>query len=65
MVALTFDNGPDLVFTPLILDKLRNYGVKATFFLLGENAEEHPEVARRIAAEGHVVGNHTYNHPIV
>ncbi len=62
-VALTFDDGPDLVFTPLILDKLKNYGVKATFFLLGENVEKYPEVVKRIAVEGHVIGNHTYNHP--
>jgi peptidoglycan-N-acetylglucosamine deacetylase len=62
-VSLTFDDGPDLVHTPLILDKLKTYGVKATFFLLGENVKMYPEVVRRIAAEGHVVGNHTYNHP--
>ncbi|EEM17380.1 polysaccharide deacetylase family protein [Bacillus pseudomycoides] len=62
-VALTFDDGPDFVFTPQILDKLKNYGVKATFFLLGENAERYPDVVKRIANEGHTVGNHTYNHP--
>ncbi|MBO1579499.1 MULTISPECIES: peptidoglycan-N-acetylglucosamine deacetylase [Bacillus] len=62
-VALTFDDGPDLVFTPQILDKLKNYGVKAAFFLLGENAERYPNVVKRIANEGHTIGNHTYNHP--
>ncbi|KEK24154.1 peptidoglycan-N-acetylglucosamine deacetylase [Bacillus gaemokensis] len=62
-VALTFDDGPDLVFTPQILDKLKSYGVKGTFFLLGENAEKYPNVVKRIANEGHTVGNHTYNHP--
>jgi len=62
-VALTFDDGPDPNFTPAILDKLAKYGVKATFFLLGENAEKWPDMARRIVAEGHVIGNHTYSHP--
>ncbi|PEY34557.1 polysaccharide deacetylase [Bacillus cereus] len=62
-VALTFDDGPDLVFTPQILDKLKSYGVKGTFFLLGENAERYPNVVKRIANEGHIIGNHTYNHP--
>ncbi|MFJ8530477.1 peptidoglycan-N-acetylglucosamine deacetylase [Bacillus sp. NPDC094106] len=62
-VALTFDDGPDSVFTPQILDKLKSYDVKATFFLLGENAERYPNVVKRIANEGHIVGNHTYNHP--
>ena len=62
-IALTFDDGPDPVFTPQILDKLKKYGVKATFFLLGENIEKFPEIAKRIDAEGHVIGNHTYSHP--
>ncbi|KFM98794.1 polysaccharide deacetylase family protein [Bacillus clarus] len=62
-VALTFDDGPDLVFTPQILDKLKKHNLKATFFLLGENAERYPNVVKRIANEGHVIGNHTYNHP--
>ncbi|WP_026591944.1 peptidoglycan-N-acetylglucosamine deacetylase [Bacillus sp. UNC437CL72CviS29] len=62
-VALTFDDGPDPVFTPQILDKLKSYGVKGTFFLLGENAERYPNVVKRIADEGHIIGNHTYNHP--
>ncbi|PFJ08371.1 polysaccharide deacetylase [Bacillus cereus] len=62
-VALTFDDGPDLVFTPKILDKLQKHNVKATFFLLGKNAEKYPNVVKRIADEGHVIGNHTYSHP--
>ena len=62
-VALTFDDGPDPIFTPLILDKLKRYDVKATFFLLGVNIEKFPEIAKRISEEGHVIGNHTYNHP--
>ncbi|AIE79150.1 Peptidoglycan N-acetylglucosamine deacetylase [Bacillus cereus] len=62
-VALTFDDGPDLEFTPKILDKLKQYNVKATFFLLGENAEKFPNVVKRIANEGHIIGNHTFSHP--
>ncbi|RPJ99340.1 peptidoglycan-N-acetylglucosamine deacetylase [Priestia endophytica] len=62
-IALTFDDGPDLVHTPLILDKLKKYDVKATFFLLGENVEKYPNVVKRMAAEGHIVGNHSYDHP--
>jgi len=62
-VALTFDDGPDPVFTPAILEKLRRYNVKATFFLLGTNIEKFPEIAKQIATEGHVIGNHTYSHP--
>ena len=62
-IALTFDDGPDPVFTPGILDRLKKYGVKATFFLLGTNIEKFPEMAKRVSEEGHVIGNHTYNHP--
>lgn len=62
-VALTFDDGPDPVYTPQVLNKLKKHGVKATFFLLGENAERYPEIVKRIVNEGHIVGNHTYNHP--
>ena len=61
-VALTFDDGPGEA-TPLILDTLRQAGVHATFFLCGQNAERFPEYARRIAEEGHEIGNHTYSHP--
>ena len=62
-MALTFDDGPDPVFTPQILDLLKKYGINATFFLLGQNIEKYPDMAKRIAAEGHVIGNHTYDHP--
>ena len=62
-IALTFDDGPDPKFTPAILEKLAKYGVKATFFLLGENTEKWPDIAQRIVAEGHVVANHSYTHP--
>lgn len=64
-VALTFDDVPDGHFTPKVLDVLKKYGVKATFFLVGSRAEKHPDVVRRIVREGHVIGNHTYNHPLL
>jgi peptidoglycan/xylan/chitin deacetylase (PgdA/CDA1 family) len=62
-IALTFDDGPQDVYTPQILDILKKYHVKATFFLIGKNVEAFPEVAKRIAQEGHCIGNHTYSHP--
>jgi len=62
-IALTFDDGPDSTFTPAILDTLKKYGVKATFFLLGSNIEKYPDLVKRIAMEGHLIGNHTYSHP--
>lgn len=62
-VALTFDDGPDLTFTPQVLDVLKKHGVKATFFLMGARAAALPEMTKRIADEGHVIGNHTYWHP--
>lgn len=61
-IALTFDDGPGEA-TPLILDTLKSAGIRATFFLCGQNVERFPELARRIAAEGHQIGNHTYSHP--
>lgn len=62
VIALTFDDGPDLRFTPYILDVLDMYDVKATFFLLGMRVESYPNVAKRIHEEGHQIGNHTYWH---
>lgn len=62
LVSLTFDDGPSPIYTPLILDVLREKGVKATFFVVGQNVEKYPQVARRIVAEGHDIGNHTYSH---
>jgi peptidoglycan/xylan/chitin deacetylase (PgdA/CDA1 family) len=62
-VALTFDDGPSAPYTEQILDLLCERGVTATFFLCGKNVERHPEIARRIVAEGHTIGNHTYSHP--
>lgn len=64
-VALTFDDGPDGQFTPRVLDVLRQAGVKATFFVVGLRAMAHPEVLRRIVAEGHEIGNHTFHHPLL
>jgi peptidoglycan/xylan/chitin deacetylase (PgdA/CDA1 family) len=61
-VALTFDDGPNPDATPLILDALRDRGVKATFFVLGRHAEQWPDLVARVAAEGHSIGNHGYYH---
>ncbi|GAA3789805.1 glycosyltransferase [Sphaerisporangium flaviroseum] len=62
-VALTFDDGPDPRWTPQLLDVLKRHGVKATFFAVGAKIAENPELTRRIVAEGHEIGNHTYAHP--
>jgi cellulose synthase/poly-beta-1,6-N-acetylglucosamine synthase-like glycosyltransferase/peptidoglycan/xylan/chitin deacetylase (PgdA/CDA1 family)/spore germination protein YaaH len=62
-VAITFDDGPDPRWTPKILDILKAANVKATFFVVGVNAERYPELVRRIVDEGHEIGNHTYYHP--
>src|ERR687898_850774 len=61
-IALTFDDGPDQRTTPRILDSLREHDLKATFFVLGRHVKERPGLLRRIAKEGHTIGNHTYNH---
>ncbi len=61
-IYLTFDDGPIPEVTPWILDELKKYNAKATFFCIGENIQKHPEIFRRILAEGHSVGNHTFNH---
>lgn len=61
-VYLTFDDGPIPESTPFILDTLKRYGVRATFFMVGDNVRKYPELFRRIVAEGHQVGNHTYHH---
>ncbi len=63
MVALTFDDGPDPVWTPQILDILREKKVSATFFVVGKQAEMEPGLVRRILDEGHELGNHTFTHP--
>ncbi|WP_169089717.1 polysaccharide deacetylase family protein [Paenibacillus sp. PL91] len=62
LIALTFDDGPDQRYTTDILDILKEKGVKATFFVVGQQVSKNPEVLQRIVDEGHAVGNHTYNH---
>lgn len=61
-VALTFDDGPHPVHTPALLDALKELDVRATFFVVGVDVDAHPELVRRIVAEGHELGNHTYTH---
>lgn len=61
-VALTFDDGPNPDSTPPILDALADRGVRATFFILGRHAERWPDLVKRVAAEGHAIGNHGYYH---
>lgn len=62
IVYLTFDDGPIPEVTPWVLDVLDRYGVKATFFCVGENVMRHPDVYKDVLARGHRTGNHTYNH---
>ncbi len=61
-ISLTFDDGPKPRTTPAILDTLREHDVKATFFVVGRQVEENPDLLRRIVEEGHTIGNHTYDH---
>lgn len=61
-IALTFDDGPDPQWTPQVLDVLRKYHAHATFFVVGARVNEHPELVRRILAEGHEIGSHTFTH---
>lgn len=62
VVYLTFDDGPIPEVTPALLDILREAGVKATFFMVADNVRKYPDLAARVVAEGHRVGNHTFNH---
>lgn len=62
VVALTFDDGPDEDSTPRVLDLLKRYDVRATFFVVGEQARQNPELIHRMVAEGHTVANHSYYH---
>ncbi len=62
LVALTFDDGPDPAFTPQVLDILARYDVPATFFAVGAQMLRHPDIVRRMVAEGHEIGSHTYSH---
>jgi len=61
-VYLTFDDGPIPEATPFVLDTLARYGVKATFFMVGDNVRKHPDIFRQVVEAGHAIGNHTYNH---
>ena len=64
-VALTFDDGPSPIWTPKILDELKKVNVKATFFMIGHHVKKYPETARRVAQEGHTIGNHGYAHTVI
>ncbi len=64
-LAMTFDDGPHPQHTPRLLDMLKQRGIKATFFVVGQNAAQYPEILKRIAAEGHELANHSYTHPIL
>lgn len=59
---LSFDDGPEPANTPKLLDTLARHDVKASFFLVGEKIERHPEIVQRMVAEGHMIGNHSYSH---
>ncbi len=61
-VYLTFDDGPIPEATPFILDTLAEYGVKATFFMVGDNVRKYPDIYNKVVAAGHRIGNHTFNH---
>lgn len=62
-IAMTFDDGPSATLTPKLLDLLASRHIKATFFVIGENVAEHPEIVARAAREGHEIGNHSWSHP--
>ena len=62
VVFLIFDDGPEEDITDFVLDELRKYGFKATFFCRGENVVKNPDLYKRIVADGHAIGNHTYSH---
>jgi peptidoglycan/xylan/chitin deacetylase (PgdA/CDA1 family) len=62
---MTFDDGPHPQHTPRLLDMLKQRGIKATFFVVGQNAAQYPEILKRISAEGHELANHSYTHPIL
>ena len=62
-IAMSFDDGPSATLTPKLLDLLAARHIKATFFVIGENVMEHPEIVARAAREGHEIGNHSWSHP--
>ncbi|MFB8241747.1 polysaccharide deacetylase family protein [Kitasatospora purpeofusca] len=63
VVAITVDDGPDPRYTPAVLALLDQYGIRASFFLIGENADAHPDLVREVAARGHHIANHSWSHP--
>ena len=62
-IAMTFDDGPNEKLTPRLLNLLAAHHIKATFFVIGQNVVEHPEIVQRAAREGHEIGNHSWSHP--
>jgi peptidoglycan/xylan/chitin deacetylase (PgdA/CDA1 family) len=64
-VALTFDDGPTVEYTPQILAILKKYNIKATFFMVGENAKAHPEIVKMVLADGHAIDSHSMTHPML
>ncbi len=64
-IAMTFDDGPHKTNTPQLLDILKQRGIRATFFVVGQNAAEYPDILKRIVAEGHELANHSYTHPVL
>src|SRR5260370_3844474 len=62
-IAMSFDDGPSATLTPKLLDIVAAHKIKATFFVIGENVAEHPEIVARAAREGHEIGNHSWSHP--
>lgn len=63
VIYLSFDDGPHPIATPFVLDELKKYNARASFFCIGKNVAAHPDIYQRILDEGHVTGNHTYHHP--
>jgi peptidoglycan-N-acetylglucosamine deacetylase len=63
LVALTFDDGPHPLYTPRLLEVLRKHGAQASFFMLGQAAQQYPDIVRLVASEGHAIGNHSWDHP--
>ena len=65
LLALTFDDGPNDIYTPKLLEVLSKHNATATFFLIGKHVQRHPEITRSIHSAGHAIGNHTFNHPML
>jgi peptidoglycan/xylan/chitin deacetylase (PgdA/CDA1 family) len=63
VVAITFDDGPNPIFTAQVLEIFREAEGKATFFMIGEQMDKHPEMVKKVVEQGHEIGNHTYTHP--